>query len=118
MENSHGRHSYLYKSSLNFALTFHNILELSLYLAVHSKKLLNRHYVDRYIACCIRHSKSQCTDLFHEGLHVLPLLEQKAPQVIKGDVSLHVLSKARVLHIELKLSIQIQKTNVLTQKYN
>ena len=58
-------------------------------------------------------------DLFHEGLHVFPLLKHKATQVIEGDVSLQVFSKARILHIELKLSIQMSHSeDLLTQEYN
>jgi len=40
-------------------------------------------------------------DLFHEDLHVLPLLEDEAAQVVEGDVTLHVDSEARLLHVEL-----------------
>lgn len=42
------------------------------------------------------------TDLFHELLHVLFLLENKCSQVLERDVVLHVLGVVVIFHVDLR----------------
>lgn len=52
----------------------------------------------------------QHTDLRHELLHVVFSLKDKRPQIVERDVVLHILSKAMVLHIDLRNEGEVRNT--------